>query len=121
MLAGLPPSRKSSRGGAKSPNDIATLLDQRIERIKLLEARAINGDSASTIETKPNPTIEVRPALPRLPDRRYRRFSAAPPPLLFSPPPTRRPDTPLISTFPQRGDTNPNPHTRPTQRKAKVV
>jgi len=51
-----------------APNDFATLLDQRIERRKLLETRAINGDSASAIETKPNPTIEVRPALPRLPD-----------------------------------------------------
>src|SRR5258708_32676072 len=102
MLAGLPPSRKSSRGGAKSPNDIATLLDQRIERIKLLEARAINGDSASTIETKPNPTIEVRPALPRLPDRRYRRVSGAPPPLSDRPPRTRPPRPPQVQSCPTR-------------------
>src|SRR5258708_39911815 len=98
MLAGLPPSRKSSRGGAKSPNDIATLLDQRIERIKLLEARAINGDSASAIETKPNPTIEVRPALPRLPDRRYRRFYATRPPLMYCPHRTPPPPPPLFSS-----------------------
>jgi hypothetical protein len=48
-----------------SEDDFATLLDQRIERMKLLEARAINGDTA--IETKPNSTIEVRPALPDWP------------------------------------------------------
>src|SRR5258708_21935372 len=109
MLAGLPPSRKSSRGGAKSPNDIATLLDQRIERIKLLEARAINGDSASTIETKPNPTIEVRPALPRLPDRRYRRCYA-PPPLLYYLPPQHRPlPPPPFPAFPHPGHTPPTP------------
>src|SRR5258708_31290091 len=113
MLAGLPPSRKSSRGGAKSPNDIATLLDQRIERIKLLEARAINGDSASTIETKPNPTIEVRPALPRLPDRRYRRFSAARPLSLYLPHTPRRPPPPPISSSPPTGNTTPKPHQEP--------
>src|SRR5258708_38691784 len=111
MLAGLPPSRKSSRGGAKSPNDIATLLDQRIERIKLLEARAINGDSASTIETKPNPTIEVRPALPRLPDRRYRRFFATAPFQLEPPHKLLRLTPSSLTASHHRENTTPTPTT----------
>jgi hypothetical protein len=74
-IAALPfESPKLAVTAVVTDNDIATLLDKRIERMKLLEGKAINGDSASAIETKPNPTIEVRPAPPRLPDRRYRRF-----------------------------------------------
>jgi|SRR5262249_21041231 len=47
-------------------NDFATLLDRRLKRIEEMKAKAI--------EAKPVPEIEVEPVLPRLVDRRYRRF-----------------------------------------------
>jgi hypothetical protein len=44
--------------------DFATLLDRRLERMK--EVRQI--------EAQPTPPVEVKPPLPRLPDRRCRRI-----------------------------------------------
>jgi hypothetical protein len=45
--------------------DFATLLDRRLKRIAELEATPINASK---------PEIEVKPPMPRLADRRYRRF-----------------------------------------------
>jgi hypothetical protein len=48
-------------------NDIATLLDRRLKRIQQMEMKVI--------EAQPQPqTIEVRPSLPRVTDRRFRRM-----------------------------------------------
>jgi hypothetical protein len=46
--------------------DFATLLDRRLERIKQLKATAV-------IDAEP-PQVETKQPLPRLADRRYRRF-----------------------------------------------
>jgi hypothetical protein len=49
-------------------NDLATLLDQRLKRVAELEkgnGKVIDG---------PTPQVEVKPPMPRLADRRYRRF-----------------------------------------------
>ena len=49
-------------------NDLATLLDRRIKRLQEIEAGKL-------IEAKPQPTpVEVKPPMPRLADRRYRRL-----------------------------------------------
>jgi hypothetical protein len=45
--------------------DFATLLDRRLKRIAELEATPINSSK---------PEIEVKPPMPRIADRRYRRF-----------------------------------------------
>jgi hypothetical protein len=45
--------------------DFATLLDRRLKRIAELEATPINASK---------PEIEVKPPMPRIADRRYRRF-----------------------------------------------
>jgi anti-sigma-K factor RskA len=45
-------------------NDFATLLDRRLKRIKEMKAKVIERA----------PQVEVKPALPRLADRRYRRL-----------------------------------------------
>jgi hypothetical protein len=44
-------------------NDFASLLDCRLKRIQEMKAKAIEGTQ-----------VEVKPALPRLADRRYRRL-----------------------------------------------
>ena len=49
-----------------SEQDFATLLDRRLEKIKQLEA-------APVIDAKPE-QVETKQPLPRLADRRYRRF-----------------------------------------------
>jgi hypothetical protein len=49
-------------------NDLATLLDRRIKRLQEMEAGRL-------IEARPQPTaVEVKPPMPRLADRRYRRL-----------------------------------------------
>jgi len=45
-----------------SDNDFATLLDRRLKRIEEMKAKEIEAP------------VEVKPALPGLSDRRYRRF-----------------------------------------------
>jgi hypothetical protein len=45
-------------------NDVATLLDRRLKRIEEMKAKAIEA----------TPQVEIKPALPGLADRRYRRF-----------------------------------------------
>jgi len=47
-------------------NSLAELLDRRLEKIKQLQ-------STPVIDAKPQ-QVEVKPSLPRLADRRYRRF-----------------------------------------------
>jgi len=47
-----------------SEQDFATLLDRRLKRIEEMKAKEIEA----------TPPIDVKPALPRLADRRYRRF-----------------------------------------------
>ena len=47
-----------------SEHDFATLLDRRLKRIEEMKAKAI----------EEMPQVEVKPALPGLADRRYRRF-----------------------------------------------
>src|SRR5262249_9254341 len=47
-----------------SEQDFATLLDRRLKRIEETKARAIEA----------TPPLEVKPALPGLSDRRYRRI-----------------------------------------------
>jgi hypothetical protein len=47
-----------------SEQDFATLLDRRLKRIEEMKAKAIEA----------TPQVEVKPALPGLSDRRYRRF-----------------------------------------------
>jgi hypothetical protein len=49
-----------------SENDLATLLDRRLKRIEQMEMKVI--------EAKPQPQMEVKPPMPRLADRRYRRM-----------------------------------------------
>ena len=44
----------------------AELLDRRLERMKEVEQKLI--------EATPTPPVEVKPPLPRLPDRRFRRI-----------------------------------------------
>ena len=44
--------------------DFATLLDQRLARIEAMR----------TDEARPRPQVEVKPPMPRLADRRYRRL-----------------------------------------------
>jgi hypothetical protein len=46
-----------------SDQDFATLLDRRLKRIEEMKGKAIEA-----------PQVEVKPALPGLSDRRYRRF-----------------------------------------------
>jgi len=46
-------------------SDFATLLDERIKRME---------ERTKVIEAKPHPPVEAKPSLPRLADRRYRRF-----------------------------------------------
>jgi hypothetical protein len=48
-----------------SEQDFATVLERRLKRIAELEATPINGNK---------PEIEVKPSMPRIADRRYRRF-----------------------------------------------
>jgi len=48
-----------------SEQNFAELLDRRLKRIAELEAAPINASK---------PEIEVKPPMPRLADRRYRRF-----------------------------------------------
>ena len=46
-------------------NDLATLLDRRLRRM----------EEAKLIEHAPQPpAVEVKPAMPRVPDRRFRRI-----------------------------------------------
>lgn len=52
-----------------SEGDFATLLDQRLKRIA--EAEANDG---KIIDGTTKPEIEVKPPMPRLADRRYRRL-----------------------------------------------
>ena len=47
-----------------SESDFATLLDARIKRLQ----------AAKLIEHQPQPAVEVKPPLPRIADRRYRRI-----------------------------------------------
>jgi hypothetical protein len=51
--------------------DFAVLLDERLENLKRLEQDQANG---KVIEAAPSPPVEVKPPMPRLADRRYRRF-----------------------------------------------
>ena len=44
----------------------ADLLERRLKRIEQIDQKLI--------EAKPTPRVEVKPALPRLPDKRYRRI-----------------------------------------------
>jgi hypothetical protein len=53
-----------------SEQDFATLLDARIERMKLIE----QAKPEPTNGGKPAPQVEVKPPLPRVPDRRFRRI-----------------------------------------------
>jgi hypothetical protein len=65
-MAALPfESPKLAVTAQVSEQDFATLLDQRLERMKQME----NGQT-KTIEA--NPPVETTP--PRIPDRRFRRF-----------------------------------------------
>jgi hypothetical protein len=67
-IAALPfESPKLAVTAQVSEQDFATLLDQRLERLKQME----NGRTKS-IET--TPPVEVKPPPPRIPDRRFRRF-----------------------------------------------
>ena len=51
-----------------SERDFAVILDRRIKRLQEMEAGKL-------IEAKPQPNaVEVKPPMPRLADRRYRRF-----------------------------------------------
>jgi hypothetical protein len=47
--------------------DFAAILDLRIARLKELE-------QAKLIEAQPHPAVEIKPPLPRIPDRRFRRI-----------------------------------------------
>jgi hypothetical protein len=47
-----------------SEQDFATVLDRRLKRIEEMKGKAIEG----------TPQVEVKPTLPRLADRRYRRL-----------------------------------------------
>ena len=51
-----------------SESDFAAVLDRRLENLKRLEQNQANGRAA------PTPPVEVKPPMPRLADRRYRRF-----------------------------------------------
>src|SRR5262245_18946843 len=57
--------------------DFATLLDRRLKRLeemKLIDAYGAKVIEATEVETKAQPEVETKPPLPRLADRRYRRF-----------------------------------------------
>ena len=49
-------------------HDFAVLLDRRLENLKRLE------QNQGVIEAAPTPPVEVKPPMPRLADRRYRRL-----------------------------------------------
>jgi hypothetical protein len=51
--------------------DFAVLLDERLENLKRLEQDQADG---KLIEAATNQQVEVKPPMPRLTDRRYRRF-----------------------------------------------
>jgi hypothetical protein len=64
-IAALPfESPKLAVTAVVSEQDFATLLDRRLKRIEEMKAKAVEG----------TPQVEVKPALPRLSDRRYRRL-----------------------------------------------
>jgi len=64
MIAALPfETPKLAVTATVSEHDFATLLDRRLKRIEEMKAKAIEA-----------PQVEVKPALPGLSDRRYRRF-----------------------------------------------
>jgi hypothetical protein len=48
----------------------AELLDRRLKKLAAMEQ---NGSKAAAIEA-PKPEIEIRPPMPRIADRRYRRM-----------------------------------------------
>jgi hypothetical protein len=63
-IAALPfESPKLAVTAQVSEQDFATLLDQRLKRM----------DAMKTVEAEAQP-VEVKPSMPRLADRRYRRF-----------------------------------------------
>jgi hypothetical protein len=65
MIAALPfKTPKLAVTATVSEHDFTTLLDRRLKRIEEMRAEAIEA----------TPQVEVKPALPGLSDRRYRRF-----------------------------------------------
>jgi hypothetical protein len=51
--------------------DFAVLLDRRLENMRRLEQAPANGKA---IEAVPSPAVEVKPQMPRVADRRFRRI-----------------------------------------------
>ena len=65
MIAALPfETPKLAVTATVSEHDFATLLDRRLKRIEEMNAKEIEA----------TPQVEVKPALPGVSDRRYRRF-----------------------------------------------
>jgi hypothetical protein len=55
-------------------HDFATLLDQRIANMQRINNQVATNGNGKVIEAKPVPQIEVKPHMPRINDRRFRRI-----------------------------------------------